>query len=463
MRHLLVIYGLLAYASAALAAPNSIPSAEGWSDFNTLGKEAAGLDSIDKAQIENHPLNQAFPPPSSAEEVKPVTLVGESSGNGSLDAPLTTVIPKDLHLKTQSNRVKELKNRKVYDYREKPPAPFFQKEKFDQKNIHLPGVFYQADFTRLLFAAVDKGNLGAVASLLGNGADINGRLKESGMTPLMLAIKNGFGNLLQYLVIRGADLNVADNTSKTALHTAAIKQDYASINFLLDNGARMNTLDKDAKKPLDYLPEDKRASIIISRLSTAAEFDQALLDFTASNSYVGVSLALAKGAHVDTCDKNGDTPLLIAARAHNQKIVTLLLSHGANPLKVDKNGMLAMDYAVKQKDLALAQLIDTYTIKYELEHGVSRPKKHVHHHTMQAAPQHHTHKTIQPVAKECEDTSDLLRSFSGFFEDVTESISTTFSEMRAEPIEAKPLPKLKSDTNQPHNAPKSILPVQLVE
>ena len=279
----------------------------------------------------------------------------------------------------------------------------------------------------------------------------------------MLAVKNSFGNLVQYLVIRGADLNITDNSGKTVLHTSAIKQDYASINFLLDNGARMNTLDKDGKKPLDYLPDDKRASIIISRLSTAAELDQALLDFTVGNSYVGVSLVLAKGAHVDTCDNNGDTPLLIAARAHNQRIVTLLLSHGANPLKVDKSGMLAMDYAVKQKDAALAQLIETYTIKYELEHGVSRPKNHVHHHTMHAAPQHHTHKHIQPVAKECDDTPDLLKSFSGFFDDVTESISTTFSEMRAEPIEAKPLPKLKSDTAFPYNAPKNILPVELLE
>lgn len=463
MRYLLVIYGLLAYASAALAAPSSIPSAEGWTDFNTFGKEASGLDSIDKSQIENHPLNQAFP---ASTDIQPVKLVGESSENMALDTPLTDIVPKDLNLKTKNDRVKEFKPRKVYDYREKPPAPFFQKERFDKKNVHLPGVFYQADYTRLLFSAVDQGSIGAAASLLDRGADINGRLKESGITPLMLAAKNGFGDLVQYLVIRGAKLNIHDNAGSTALHYAAAKEDYATINFLLDNGASINAVDNTGKKPLDYLPDDKRASITMSRLTTQAEFDQALLDFSASNSYVGVSLAISKGANVNTCDKNGDTPLLVAARNNNSKIVALLLSHGANPMKVDRNGMSAMDYAAKQKNGKLAQLVDTYTIKYELEHGVSRPKKHIHHPVQHSRPQHkrpHAALVAESCTEQCAEESPIF----SFFEDVSNSLSSTFSEissgLASEPIEEKPLPRLKSDTAPVHNSPKIILPDVLVD
>ncbi len=363
MKYLLVIYLLITYSALAVAAPTSVPSADGWSDFSVPGKEPVSPDSIDKSQIENHPLNQLH-------EVKPVTLSNETKGNTTLDTPLTAIIPNNLDLKAKNSRIRELRNRKVYDYHENPPAPFFQKSKLDKKNKHLPKVFYQGDFTNLLFSAVNKGDLGAISSLLERGADINGRLKESGITPLMLAVKNSFGNLAQYLVIRGANLNILDNSGNTALHIAATKHDYPTINFLVDNAASINIIDKSGKKPLDYLPENKRTSIIINRLATQAEFDQALFDFTESNSYVGASLAINKGANVNSVNQHGNTALLLAVKANNADIVALLLSHGANPTKCDKDGKLAMDYAIKQNNLLLAPIIDTYAIKYELDHKV---------------------------------------------------------------------------------------------
>jgi ankyrin repeat protein len=43
-----------------------------------------------------------------------------------------------------------------------------------------------------------------------------------------------------------------------------------------------------------------------------------------------VNLVIAHGAAVDVCNKDGDTPLLVAIRWHSQDVIPLLLAHGAD-------------------------------------------------------------------------------------------------------------------------------------
>ncbi len=527
---------MLAFTNLAFAAPSSIPSSDTWSDFEAFSqKPHPTADSIDNSAIANHPLNKAFPPPDqslvyskskvSDQSIKPVTLIDKNTPvtNKPEDAPLETILGDNLNLKAATtSRVKEFKNRKVYDYREKIPSPFFQKERYAKPNNHLPGVTYQGDFTRLLFSAADKEDIGAISSLLERGADINGKLRGPGITPLMVATKNRSGNIVRYLVLRGADVNLADNTGSTALHIAARNQDYPVIMFLLDNGANMDKIDYSGKKPLDYLPENQRVSIIISRLTTQAEFDKALLDFAASGSYIGVSLAIRKGARIDAQNNNGDTALLLAACSGSKELVALILSHCANPLIVNKNCMTAIDCATRCMNADLVLLIDTYTIKYELEHGVSRPKKsthkHVHHHTLHNTRSHTTIKNIRNKSPQkphhkmhrglhlyntpttldkphmCKDQSSHQicgemvspqnNETTSFFGRIKNSISNAFSKSSTEgscsevievesditqtSINEKPLPKLDTDVapDAPVSAPLApliILPKEIAD
>ncbi|MDF3048227.1 MAG: hypothetical protein K0R73_1345 [Candidatus Midichloriaceae bacterium] len=373
MKYLVFIIAIFSLSNICFAEE----PANAWDDLGNLNQGVFIEDSINNTQLENHPLNQidtSNKPAPHDESIKPVTLYGDSGAEASTQT-LNEILPKQIKLKEKNNQIKELKVRKTYDYRSKPPAPFFRKEKFDKNNSHLPGVFYQADYSRLLLLAAKKGDIGAASNLLSKGANINSQIKESGFTPLMVAVENKFGNLTQYLTLRGADLNIIDNNGRSALHLASQAQDYAAINFLLDNGANMHLVDIEGKEALDYLPEDKRVSIIVSRLTSQEEFDKALLDFSASGSYLGASLTLNKGANINTLDASGNTPLILAACTGNKNLILLLLAHGANPITHNKFNLGAMECAINRNDLEIAQILDTYIIKKELETGVHYPRK----------------------------------------------------------------------------------------
>ena len=67
-------------------------------------------------------------------------------------------------------------------------------------------------------------NKDVVDLLIENGANINDRTRNEGMTPLMMAVSRGHVNIVRELVKLGVDLEVQMNGSgDTALHIACEK------------------------------------------------------------------------------------------------------------------------------------------------------------------------------------------------------------------------------------------------
>ena len=62
-----------------------------------------------------------------------------------------------------------------------------------------------------------------------------------------LAIVDGARLCLQ----RGAQINAVDANGQTALHSAAVQRSDEFIEFLVDNGARLDLKDKQGRLPLD--------------------------------------------------------------------------------------------------------------------------------------------------------------------------------------------------------------------
>lgn len=71
----------------------------------------------------------------------------------------------------------------------------------------------------------------------------------------------------------------------------------------------------------------------------AADLSPQLLSAAAAGKNTEVEALLAKGAPVDAHEKNGRTPLMLAAQHGHLDTVRLLLAKGANPAARDKSGM----------------------------------------------------------------------------------------------------------------------------
>ena len=73
-----------------------------------------------------------------------------------------------------------------------------------------------------LTVAAERGHLRSAVLLLDHGADVNGRVLETGETALHWAATNGHEAMVKLLLERGADADVCDSAGRLALHRAEL-------------------------------------------------------------------------------------------------------------------------------------------------------------------------------------------------------------------------------------------------
>lgn len=71
--------------------------------------------------------------------------------------------------------------------------------------------------------------------------------------------------------------------------------------------------------------------------------------FTAIRSidYTSINVLLSDGTDVDTVDQNGNTPLMVASKVGNSRIIDIILSHDPNINKQNKKGRTALMIAAE--------------------------------------------------------------------------------------------------------------------
>ena len=109
-------------------------------------------------------------------------------------------------------------------------------------------------------------------------------------------------------------------TGETALHIVTQRRDAVWIRFLAAKGANPNIEDKQGTTPLQLA---------------------ANLGFVE-----GVEELLEAGARVDVTNAAGETPLISAVHRRDVKLVELLLENGADAERNDNSGRSARDYAM---------------------------------------------------------------------------------------------------------------------
>ena len=115
-----------------------------------------------------------------------------------------------------------------------------------------------------------------------------------------------------------------------ALHILARERDITWLRFILTKGARPDLQNKEGETPL----------IIAARFGWVD----------------GATSLLRRGAKVDMSNGRGETPLIIAVQNRDVPMVRLLLANGADPKRSDRiAGYSALDYA-KQDNRSAAIL-----------------------------------------------------------------------------------------------------------
>ena len=164
--------------------------------------------------------------------------------------------------------------------------------------------------TALLFAA-RAGDLQSAKLLVAAGANVNDR-DAWGISATVLAAHSGFGELVKFLLDKGADPNLAP-AGFTALHIAIMRRDETMVRALLVHGANPNT-------PLRTWTPTRRSS-------QDFHFEPALV---------------------------GATPFWLAARFLQPRVMRLLSERGADPLFVHRADYASGESSNRRKDVLTA-------------------------------------------------------------------------------------------------------------
>ena len=161
--------------------------------------------------------------------------------------------------------------------------------------------------------AAHKGNIEAVKQHLAAGTDVNAN--DTGLTPLHYAAGEGHKELVELLIVKGADVSAKNKFGETPLHWAAGEGHKELVELLIANGADVNA--RRSKYGGGYTP----------------------LHVAATEGHKEIAeLLVAKGVEVNVKNEDGKTPLDYAVRDNHTEIADLLRKHGGKTGQELKGG-----------------------------------------------------------------------------------------------------------------------------
>ena len=199
------------------------------------------------------------------------------------------------------------------------------------------GVTVSVSYENPLITAASDGDLEAVQKLLRDGADVNGKEENGGMTALHAAVENGNLEIVRELLQAGAKPNARTQSRHTPMMALDGDAKPELVRLLLTYGARVNSTD------------DAKAGVLLSAVQNYAEPEV-------------LQLLIQAGAKVDAADKEGRTALIAAASDDNLEAVKVLLGAGADPNLKKATGETALSETGSEE---VRQLLISYGAKGE--------------------------------------------------------------------------------------------------
>jgi ankyrin repeat protein len=228
---------------------------------------------------------------------------------------------------------------------------------------------------RLIDAAL-TGDLRGARQTIANGCDVDGR-GTNGYTPVMEAARLGHVDVLTFLLTSGANVNLINFDSRTALHLAVVREQLKAVSVLLAFDANAELGDSNGQTPLMLAAKQCNVDLSKSLIEASPNSVQAIdkegdsaLGIAAYHGQLEiVRLLLDCGVALSLSSGGAPTPLMLAAGKGHVEILKCLLGKGARVDEMTWNGLTALAFAAEEGQVE--------SIRTLLAHGAGLNKHEV--------------------------------------------------------------------------------------
>jgi ankyrin repeat protein len=202
-----------------------------------------------------------------------------------------------------------------------------------------------------LHSAARYGASSAAKFLLDRGAEV-GVKDESGNTPLHLSSIYGHHQIVDLLIRKGADFGIANAQGFTPLYLAALYGNPQSTKLLLAHGAETDTVDAEGNTPLHIAALYRNSENLEAILEVNPETESIntegntplLIAVSKPDNEKAVESLLRSGADINTTNPAGRNALLVCVDSSQKEYIGLLVSKGIDINSQDGDGNTSLHY-----------------------------------------------------------------------------------------------------------------------
>jgi ankyrin repeat protein len=171
--------------------------------------------------------------------------------------------------------------------------------------------------------AAKTGQKELVRLLLDKGVNVDA--EQEGLTALHWATRYAHAGAAEMLAAHATNVNTVDELGCTPLHWV-VRNGLASIaEILLEKGAHYNALDNEGKTPYAWGLQNRNLIICTTLEKWMSDAKPALHIAIESGVFEDILRRLDAGASMNASDKNGRTPLHLAATLGDLEVMRVLL------------------------------------------------------------------------------------------------------------------------------------------
>jgi uncharacterized protein len=195
-----------------------------------------------------------------------------------------------------------------------------------------------------LWTASQNGSVAMVKRLLEAGANPNLALL-AGETPVMVAARSGYAEIVELLLAKKANPNAHGARGQTALMWAVAEKHPDVVKLLLAHGADLNAR-SDVWTDVMAVPPH---SILAYNKAIPHGGETALMFAARAGDLASAKLLVAAGANVNDADAWGVSAIVLATHSDYRELAEFLLEKGADPNQAAA-GFTALHEAIMRRD-----------------------------------------------------------------------------------------------------------------